>query len=195
MSHTIYTTEAIVIKSRNQGEANRYIYLLTADLGLVRAVAQGVRLQKSKLKFGLQEGLVVRVSLVRGREVWRITSVAVVQSLLPEPATVGEYQFLGKVCSLVARLVSDEEVNHPLYINLKTNLSGLTALRAYPHLTGAYELHTVLSLLSILGYIDETGLTVFNLGSDLSATYLEALLVERSSLVRRVNSALEASHL
>lgn len=46
--HHIYTTKAIVIKSLPSGEANKIYFLLTHDLGFIKASAQGVRLGKSK---------------------------------------------------------------------------------------------------------------------------------------------------
>ena len=47
--HHIYHTEGIILGSRNFGEAGKYYYLLTRDLGLVYASAQGVRKMSSKL--------------------------------------------------------------------------------------------------------------------------------------------------
>src|ERR1035437_4083782 len=77
--HHIYTTKAIIIKSVPIGEANKYYFLLTEDLGFIRASAQGVRLDKSKLKGHLQEFCLVKISLVKGKEVWRITGVETIE--------------------------------------------------------------------------------------------------------------------
>jgi len=70
-----YTTEAVVLGSRDAGEANKYYFLLTRELGLIHAFAQGVRELKSKLRYSLAELSYVKVSLVRGKEKWRLTSV------------------------------------------------------------------------------------------------------------------------
>ena len=53
--HHIYTTKAIIIKSLPLGEANKIYFLLTKDLGFIKASAQGVRLDKSKLKGHLED--------------------------------------------------------------------------------------------------------------------------------------------
>jgi len=74
MSHFIYSTEAIILDEMPQGEDSRLYFLLTEDLGLVLAQATGVRLLKSKLRFHLSLFDLARVELVRGKNIWRITS-------------------------------------------------------------------------------------------------------------------------
>ena len=74
MNH-IYTTKAIIVKSAPVGEANKLYFLLTHDLGFIKASAQGVRLSKSKLKGHLEEFSLILLSVVKGKEIWRITSV------------------------------------------------------------------------------------------------------------------------
>ena len=72
MSHTLYSTECIVLGSVDSGEANRYISLFTREWVLC-AVARSVREEKSKLRYCLQSFSFTDATLVRGREVWRIT--------------------------------------------------------------------------------------------------------------------------
>ena len=49
-----YKTEAVVIRQTALGEADRILTLFTLDMGKVRAVAKGVRRQKSKLRGHLE---------------------------------------------------------------------------------------------------------------------------------------------
>ena len=67
--HHIYHTEAFVLGSRNVGEANKMLSLYTRELGLVYAHAQGIRLGKSKLRFGLQDFSHATVDLVQGKDI------------------------------------------------------------------------------------------------------------------------------
>ena len=53
--HHIYHTEGIILGSRNFGEAGKYYYIFTRDLGMITAGAQGVRKMSSKLRFVLQD--------------------------------------------------------------------------------------------------------------------------------------------
>jgi recombinational DNA repair protein (RecF pathway) len=55
-------------------EADRLYSILTRDFGLVRAIATGVRKETSKLRGALEPVSISNVSLVRGREFWRLTS-------------------------------------------------------------------------------------------------------------------------
>jgi hypothetical protein len=50
--------------------------IFTRDFGLVTAVAQGIRLEKSKLRYYVQNYSFAVFSLVRGKEFWRLTSAA-----------------------------------------------------------------------------------------------------------------------
>jgi DNA repair protein RecO (recombination protein O) len=53
--HHIYHTEGFILSSRNVGEANKILTIYTREIGFVKALAQGVRLVKSKLRFALHD--------------------------------------------------------------------------------------------------------------------------------------------
>ncbi len=72
--HPIYHTKAVILRSVPVGEANKRYWLFTEDLGLVVANAQGVRKSNSKLKGQLVDYSFIEVDLVKGRDIWRITS-------------------------------------------------------------------------------------------------------------------------
>ncbi len=59
-----YFTEAIVLDEENIGELDKFVYLYTEDLGLVRAKAKGVRRITSKRAGHLQPLKLVKVRLV-----------------------------------------------------------------------------------------------------------------------------------
>ncbi len=73
MSIEKYTTPTFVLASYENGEHDRMYKLFTRDFGLVFAKATSVRKLESKLRAHLQTGRMSRVTLVKGREVWRIT--------------------------------------------------------------------------------------------------------------------------
>src|SRR5919202_417621 len=64
----VYTTEAIVLKRQNLGEADRIVTLYTPDEGKLRAVAKGVRRPASRLAGHLELFSLTLVQLARGRE-------------------------------------------------------------------------------------------------------------------------------
>ena len=72
MAYRHYQTEGLVINSRPYGEADRFYQILTPDFGLISVLAQGVRLEKSKLRYQILNYSLVNIELVRGREYWRL---------------------------------------------------------------------------------------------------------------------------
>ena len=72
--HHIHHTEAFVLGSSPKGEDSKLLRLYTRELGLVYAHAQAVRKLSSKLRFTLQDFSRASVDLVRGKEIWRVTT-------------------------------------------------------------------------------------------------------------------------
>lgn len=70
--HTIHTTPALVVGSKPNGEASKLIFLFTREFGLITAVAQGIRFEKSKLRYCAQDYNLGIFSLVKGKEFWRL---------------------------------------------------------------------------------------------------------------------------
>jgi len=182
--HTLHTTHAYVVGSHPHGESNRVYRLFTRDLGLVYAHGQGVRELKNRNRYGLVTGASVTVTLVRGREVWRITSVRADTRPSPELR-------MRKFLSLAGSLVPREEKNPELYTLLAE------AERAFgAHGTDGIfvELYAALGMLRILGYLDHAalpeGLAEHLVRGVLNTETLALLRAEHQTLVRRVNSAL-----
>src|SRR3989344_8983102 len=72
--HHIHHTEGIILGSKNFGEAGKYYSILTRDLGLILASAQGVRKMSSKLRFVLQDFAYLKIDLAQGRNIFRVTN-------------------------------------------------------------------------------------------------------------------------
>jgi DNA repair protein RecO (recombination protein O) len=69
----VYTTEAIVLKRHNLGEADRIATLYTPGEGKLRAVAKGVRRPASRLAGHLELFSLTVLQLARGRELDVVT--------------------------------------------------------------------------------------------------------------------------
>jgi DNA repair protein RecO (recombination protein O) len=74
------TTDAIVLRARPLGEADRIYTLLTRERGKVDAVAKGVRRPRSSMSGRLEPLAEVRVALHRGRSLDVITEARTVRS-------------------------------------------------------------------------------------------------------------------
>ncbi|MCX6713171.1 MAG: recombination protein O N-terminal domain-containing protein, partial [Candidatus Vogelbacteria bacterium] len=108
MAYHIYDTEALVLDERPSGEANKIFYLLTPDLGLVVAKAQGIRLLKSKLRFQVAKFSRVRASLVRGKEVWRLIGVERTEEMETLVAETNKRELVAKIFSLLTHYIHGE---------------------------------------------------------------------------------------
>lgn len=193
--HHIYHTEAIILDSKNVGEANRSLTLFTRDLGVIRAQAQGVRHLKSKLRFALQDFNLVKVDLVRGKEVWRITSATWLHSYDDIKKSRDTFACVIKISQLLKRLCAGEGENPPLY---EKYLSGLSFFEkhtfTYDEVQDA-EVALVLSLLYELGYVEKTHVTNPFIGTLLDHEIISKVRPFKKELVAEVNRGIHESHM
>lgn len=115
MSHHIYHTEGFVLNGQSVGEANKFFWIFTRDFGMVGAMAQGVRLLQSKLRYSLQDYSYSKISLVRGKQVWRIVGAIKEKNLRESLTDSGKFEIIAKAFSLLNRLVRGEEKNESLF--------------------------------------------------------------------------------
>lgn len=193
--HHIYTTEAIVIKSLPQGEANRVYFLFTKDLGLIKATAQGVRLSKSKLNSHLQTYSIVKVSVVKGKSFWRITSV---ESILQKKIKGSEkYIVVFHNCfNLILRLVHGEEKNEKIFDCVASTLFACQDINLSKDEIESLEVITVLRIMHFLGYIKKIGeLSIFAENTQLSEQIIKDFISKKKDAVLEINKALKETHL
>lgn len=116
MSYHLYHTHGFVLGSAPRGEGNRSFTLFTRELGLITATAQSVREERSKLRYGLAELSLSDITLVRGKDSWRLTSALCIENLYATfhhtPETV---KLFGRIFRLLRRLVAGEEQNEQLF--------------------------------------------------------------------------------
>lgn len=108
MSHAVHTTRSLVLGSAPVQDADKLFWLLTEDFGLIFASAKSVREETSKLRYMLQDLAHSRVSLVRGRGLWRITGA---EEAGVAQLSVQRQAVFGRISALVRRLMPTEEEN------------------------------------------------------------------------------------
>jgi recombinational DNA repair protein (RecF pathway) len=123
--------------------------LYTEEFGMIRASAQGVRKMQSKLRPHLALFSLVHVSLVRGKEVWRITA-ARRERKLPDFATPCGKAFV-RASALVLRLVRGERIDPKLFAILSSAYDMFFETSVDPL---SFEIGLVLKILHELGYVD-----------------------------------------
>jgi DNA repair protein RecO len=192
--HHIYHTEGLILGSKSSGEAGKYFSIFTRDLGMIYATAQGVRKISSKLRFVLQDFSYVKIDLVQGRDVWRLTSASKTNTLEQFPKNKETLEVLSNVANLLKRLLAGVEPNEALFEDL---LKGLSILEKNENKSDLKNIEAIiiLRILNNLGYIggDEN---IQNLVKD----SFEFKLIEETALLRRevlrqINKALKETHL
>lgn len=108
-------TEAIVLRRRDLGEADRILVLLTKEFGKVRIVAKGVRRPRSRLAGHLELFARTAVLLARGRELDIVTQAQLIDPFLglrEEPWRIG---WAGYLADLTDRATGEGEPQPELY--------------------------------------------------------------------------------
>jgi recombinational DNA repair protein (RecF pathway) len=179
------------------GEAHRTYVLLTRELGLVYARAQGVRFEKSKLRYHLQDYARVSVNLLRGRDIWRITGAADAHHTLAALADHPQrQQLLARIAALLRRLLQGEERNDELTAVVESFLNTLVRAEFSRDELAALERVTVLRILASLGYVsDNVAYTPLLARTDYETDVLHTASGMQRTIVTEINRALRESHL
>lgn len=184
--HHIYTTPAFIVSSTPYGEAGKFLFLFTKDFGMIGTVAQGVRLLKSKLKYHIQDYSLSKVSIVRGKEVWRLTGASEVEDTI-KPNTLHI-----KILKLLKRLLPGEEKNTELFEIIesvyKTDINDFDII--------IVEYLTVLRILFVLGYIKQTEEINRYLNNNLiNQVLINDLSMNKNIIIGLINKGLHESQL
>ncbi|MEK7621937.1 MAG: recombination protein O N-terminal domain-containing protein [Patescibacteria group bacterium] len=156
MPHQLYQTEGFIVGSRGVRDGSRLLDVITRDFGRVPVFAQGVRELRSKLRYQLSNLAFIRLTLVRGREFWRLVGVEPladfnVGSLLADR----ERRILVARLALILRrfLATPETSAEPqLYSEIRAAISFLNQFELSSAEYHQYELAAVWRLLAHLGY-------------------------------------------
>ena len=106
MSIEKYTTDAIVIESYDQGEHDRVYSLFTRDFGLVRAHAKSIRKLESKLRAHVIPRSRSLVTLVKGKEVWRLVGAQECNE---------KDNYIHEITNLTKRFIKGEQTHKELF--------------------------------------------------------------------------------
>ncbi len=187
-----YQTEAIVVASRESGEADKTLALYTRDFGLVRARATSLRAEKSKMRYALQSYARANVALVKGKNGWRAAGAASLSNPLGKDQS-GISAF-ARISELVMKLVVGEDHNEYLFNALSDAHDAL--MREKVEATATIEIVAVARILYALGYISseamETSLFTHTAYAD---SHLREAEVIQDALLSSINRALSQTHL
>lgn len=167
----------------------------TREMGLVRAMVQGIRLHKSKLRFSLQDFSYTNIDFVRGKEIWRVTSAKNISTFPFARSSKSSLLIIARISNLLERLCDGEESNEKIFDDFIQALYLLDDTNISHSGREALELHLVLRIMNSLGYIGESDALSDYLGGEIGIEKTEALLREKRSIISHINKALNESQL
>lgn len=184
-----YATRAIVLSRMPLGEESISASLLTESFGIIRARSQGARKRGSKMSAGLQTLSSSDVTLLRGKDGWRMAGAVLETNwarTLEDPAR----RRAGRVLELAERLVRGEQADPALYVLLSSFIAALKSKSDEDQ--DILEILAVVRLLQFLGL--DAGDT-YGAPDDFSDAVVAAAQAERATLISRSNRGIAASGL
>jgi DNA repair protein RecO (recombination protein O) len=143
-----FRTEAIVLRRKDFGEADRILTLFTPESGKIRAIAKGIRKPRSRKAGHLELYTRSSLLLARGRDMDIITQAETVDAYRPLREDLLRSTYGSYCVELLDRFTPDQAENKPLYDLLSRALSWLAEARDLALATRYYELQ----LLGMAGY-------------------------------------------
>ncbi len=218
--YLVTTTPGFIIESRPRGESGKVFSIFTRDLGLIMVSAQGIRLEKSKLRFHSQEYSFGEFSFVRGKEYWRLTNANQSQDESSNPRETNRNgrnaikvagkqknekaknsselkEIIGRIVLLLRRLLHGEEAHPELFDHIEKSFN---FLKLANNLSGEQlkttESVIVFRILHLLGYVGaDKKLNPKITADNLSVQLLDEVGSQRMNINAHINKALKESHL
>ncbi|PIP78295.1 MAG: DNA repair protein RecO [Gammaproteobacteria bacterium CG22_combo_CG10-13_8_21_14_all_40_8] len=104
----MYSTEGIVLKEKDFGEADRFFTLFTKDFGKIKVMAKGVRKIKAKLRGGLQLFHYIYLEFVQGKYFYTAIEAVNINTFLTLRNEPEKLKALFYISELLAKLVKEE---------------------------------------------------------------------------------------
>ena len=193
MSYQIYSTDGIILQSRNTGEADKLYTIFTREFGMVTAKATGVRKLASKLRFVMQDFSLVGINLVYGKMMWRLTNAweADNRNLSKEKKLV-----IVRAFQLIRRMIHGEEANEALFDHLTADITLLQTLDiSDPQTLEAFEILFAFRILFHTGYIAKEDWNNDFIDTAFSTALAEKTIESKKKLVGIINQAINESQL
>lgn len=118
-----YRTEAIVLRRKDLGEADRVLTLFTPGRGKIRVIAKGIRKPRSRKAGHLELFTCARLLLAVGRDLDHVTQAELVDPYRPLREDLLRSAHAAYMVELLDRFTPDEEENDALYDLLRQGLA------------------------------------------------------------------------
>lgn len=197
MAHHVHKTQGLILNNTPSGESNVFLVVFTRELGLVKATAQGARLSKSKLRYGIQKYDISQLSFVYGKSSWRLTNAVPTYSTFYENRDKRMViEIISNTCSLLSRLLTGEEKNTELFDLVAEGFTFIQNKDLTENELKHFEFLFILRILYNLGYISgSTGLEILALGSIWNKKAIQEVSKHKKEALEAINRAILESQL
>jgi len=193
MSHTIYTTEAFILASRSSGEADKTYEIFTKDHGVIFAKATGIRKVGSKLRFAIQDFRYADISLVKGKNYWRLISARPVHELNSVKSLASSSRI--RSLQLVQKLAPREEEQKNLFEELVAAYTFSSSFHPKDEMMESLEALLALKVLHAFGYWGESEIDNTLVKSDFDETSVKKVLSSKKKIIKELNKSMRATQL
>lgn len=199
MSYAHYEERCFVVDEIDSGEASRSFFLLCENLGCVWARATSVRKEISKLRFHLQKYNHIKVTLIEGRDFYRVVGVDDFSgSNKYASLNILEKKLVARIMNVLRKLIVGEERENEIYNLVDSLISTLKriTIRNNDDFV-AFEIFMISKILAKLGYgsMQKFLLPDSNDLSFIDHEFLQDIGAKREVILPLVNNALRESHL
>lgn len=134
-----YVTKSIILESYDQGEHDRAYKVFTREFGLLTCQAKSIRKLESKLRAHILPRSLSLLTLVQGREVWRLVGAEREEQ---------SSQYIHEIVILLKRFIRGEGAHKALYDRL------MQLLIASSHASSQYDEQVIRLLLYYIVLVD-----------------------------------------
>lgn len=151
---SLYQVEAIILKARNLGEADKILTLLTKEHGKLDAVAKGVRKIKSKNRGAVQPFSQSRIMLYQGKNLDTVTQCELIAGFPKIRTNLDRLVYSGYLAELTSWMLPEKDSNQEVYFLLLATwhlLENAGSTELMEIIVRFYEIR----MLNLLGYQPE----------------------------------------
>lgn len=198
MSYRIYTSDAFILSAKHSRDADLSLFVFTEQFGLLHAAAKSARHMKSKLRYSLQSLTFGSISLVKGREIWRVTSAKKMINLYDKRLPAEFRTVLARMLMSVERFCPREQPE-PVVFDLikaasgfvfKDLAAGSSAGDSFGNLM-KLERVFLLKLMHELGYVDINPQIEIFIKEKINTSFMNILDLMTEEQERAINQAVE----
>jgi len=156
MSYYVYTTEAVILKKTDVGEADSLITFFAKEFGKIMVLARGVRYIKSKHRYNLSGFSLVQVSVVgTSNGYYRLTDAREIRPLACIRNNSDKMKYALRLLSFMSRLIQGEERDERLWNRFISNLLFLEEKNLDKKNLINFDILSTLHILAVMGYLIE----------------------------------------